>query len=103
MAHSFPQQQNQIQKRKPKSYMRVGNNSIITIIMTISVKCPICGKCFSKIIDIEDLEGTVIDSRSMGNEKHYQIPIKLCPHCKNSLKQINIYEYPEGIYTMSVE
>lgn len=74
------------------------------MIMTITVECEKTGKTFSKEISKEQL--TVVDSekRKMGDEKHFELTINgICPHCKQKINKIDIFEYPEGIYTSFVE
>ncbi|MBR6160947.1 MAG: hypothetical protein IKQ75_03670 [Bacteroidales bacterium] len=72
--------------------------------MIINVECKYCGKSFNKIIDENSLTACSSDTRSMGEEKHYMISVECkCPCCKKELKQIDVYEYPEGIYTAFAE
>lgn len=71
--------------------------------MTINVECQHCKKLFTKKIDEKTLDGHVTDIRSMGEERHYKVPIKKCPCCQHAIDFIDIFEYPEGIYTAIAE
>ena len=71
--------------------------------MTIIVECRKCGQTFTKTIDVKSLTEFETDSRSMGEEKHYRIPIIKCPRCNEPLEHIDIFEYPEGVYTAFAE
>jgi len=59
---------------------------------------------FTKIIDENTLNECAVETRSMGAERQFEIPINFrCPNCKKTLTKINVFEYPEGIYTAIAE
>lgn len=74
--------------------------------MIINVECNYCGKSFNKKIDEISLAECSSDTRSMGEEKNYKVLINsVCPNpkCRKELKEINIFEYPEGVYFATAE
>ena len=72
--------------------------------MTITVECQGCNMSFTKKIDENTLNECAVETRSMGVERQFEIPINFkCPNCEKTLTKINVFEYPEGIYTAFAE
>lgn len=64
--------------------------------MIIRLNCP-CGNSFTHEVDWEHTEEEISENREMGVERIHHCYVEIeCPICGNTIRQVDVYEYPEG-------